>query len=389
MHASPDSPPIGIAARLGWVSFFNDCSNEVLGRILPLYLTLGLGVTPTFVGVMEGLAECAAIFLKGLSGWLSDRTTSRKGFVLGGYGLSIGARVLYLASLSPLILGFSRVLDRVGKGLRGAPRDAMVADAAKQGQAGRDFGITRFLDTLGAMAGIGLVLALGIGQGPMRESTFRACVYLAIPLGLLALALLLFWVPKVQRSVHVSKRLSLHIPTQIRRYLAIVFVFSLANSSDAFLVLQAQAAGFSFRQILMLFLAFNGLAALLAIPIGKYSDRVGRLKFLAMGWIVYALAYATIGLTRNPAVFATALLGYGAFYGLTEGVEKALLSDLLKPEERGSGFGAFQMITGLAALLASPLMGLMMTFWGAQVAFLASSGLALGAAVGLKWLRPS
>jgi MFS family permease len=362
------------------VAFLNDCSSEVLARILPLYLTAFLGQSPAFVGAIEGAAESAAILLKGISGWLSDRAKSRKGFVLSGYALSVAARAMYLFSFSAYLLGASRVLDRVGKGLRGAPRDAMVADAAKAGRAGRDYGITRFLDTLGAMAGLLIVLALGVGKGPIDERLFEICVMIAIPIGLSALGVLFFAIPKIPRESLASKRLSWHIPKEIRGFLAIVFLFALANSSDAFLVLKAREAGFSIREILGLFLVFNALAAALAIPAGRLSDKFGRLPFLITGWTVYAIAYAAMGLSGGKIIFSTSLLGYGAFYGLTEGVEKALLADLLRPENRGAGFGAFQTATGVAALLASPLMGVLMTHAGTEAAFITTACVALMAA---------
>lgn len=383
MRKPTPHPPVSLSTRLGWVAFLNDCSSEVLARVLPLYLTLVLGATPAFVGLVEGLAESASVFLKGFSGWLSDRLPSRKGFVVGGYGLSVVARTLFLLPLGPVLLGASRVLDRVGKGLRSAPRDAMVADAAAAGRWGRDFGITRFLDTLGAMAGLGLVLALGVGGGPMTAATFRVCVWIALPLGLMTLALLVFWVPRVPRATTSNKRLSWKVPKGIRGYLLIVFVFSLANSSDAFLVLRARSAGFSIREILGMFLVFNLLAALLALPAGHGSDRFGRVRFLAVGWGVYAVAYAAMGLSVTRGAFALALLAYGAFYGLTEGVEKALLADLLPPEERGTGFGALQTVLGLAALVASPLMGVLMTSLGTRTAFLAAGGTAAVAMLAL------
>jgi len=376
-----EKPAPSIALRLGWVAFLNDCSSEVLARVLPLFLTAFLGQSPAFVGVIEGAAESAAIFLKGISGWLSDRAKSRKWFVFFGYFLSVAGRALYLFSSFAYVLGASRVLDRVGKGLRGAPRDAMVADAAKAGHAGRDFGVTRFLDTLGAMAGIAIVLALGIGKGPMDLSAFRACVWIALPIGLAALALIVFGVPSVPKGAAVQKRLSWRVPKEIRGFLTIAFLFALANSSDAFLVLKAREAGFALREILALFLVFNALAAALAIPAGRLSDKFGRLPFLMAGWIVYAIAYAAMGLAQGKGMFSASLLGYGAFYGLTEGVEKALLADLLRPENRGTGYGAFQTATGVAALLASPIMGLLMTYAGTKAAFLITSGTAVLAAL--------
>ncbi|MDR1840672.1 MAG: MFS transporter [Holophagales bacterium] len=374
-------PTPSIALRLGWVSFLNDCSSEVLARVLPIYLTAFLGQSPAFVGVMEGAAESAAVLLKGVSGWLSDRAKCRKGFVIYGYALSVAARALYLFSLSAWMLGASRVLDRVGKGLRGAPRDAMIADAAMAGRAGRDYGITRFLDTLGAMAGLALVLALGVGKVSADiDAVFRICVWIALPIGISALVLLYFGIPKIPKETSASKRLSWRVPKEISGFLAIVFLFALANSSDAFLALKAREAGFSIREILGLFLVFNALAAVLAIPAGRLSDKFGRLPFLITGWIVYALAYAAMGIADGKAVFSASLLGYGAFYGLTEGVEKALLADLLRPERRGAGFGAFQTVTGIAALLASPMMGVLMTLAGTKAAFLTASCAALIAA---------
>jgi hypothetical protein len=180
-----------VAGRLGWVSFFNDASSEVLARALPLFLTGSLGASAAFVGWVEGLADCAAILLKGFSGWCSDRLPSRKPFVAFGYALSVAARACYLLALTPALLGLARVADRVGKGIRGAPRDAMVADAAALGRAGRDFGLTRFLDTLGAMAGILIVLLVADAGFRMDPASFRWLAWIALPLGLAALALLL------------------------------------------------------------------------------------------------------------------------------------------------------------------------------------------------------
>ena len=376
---SPGRGP-GLSTRLGWVSFFNDASGEALSRALPLVLTAGLGATPAFVGFIEGLAEAVSIGLKAVSGWISDRMTSRKPLVAGGYLLSFLAKVLYLALHLSGGLGLARVLDRVGKGLRSAPRDAMVADAAAAGTLGREFGLNRMLDTLGAVTGLLLVLLLGLGRGPLDTAAFRSLVLLALPAGLVAVLLVSLWLPRVPRTVP-AKPLAWTLPKEIRGYLALVLLFGLANSSDAFLVLRARELGFSFREILGLLLAFNLLAALLALPAGRWSDRAGRVRFLAAGWAVYGLAYGAMALAPGRLGFPIALLAYGAFYGLTEGVEKALLGDLLHPEHRGTGYGALQLSLGLAALAASLLMGVLMTAWGSRIAFLATGGIALAAAL--------
>ena len=372
-----------LATRLGWVSFLNDCSSEVLARALPLLLTTSLGLSPTFVGAIEGSAEAVSILLKGFSGWFSDRLSSRKSLVVFGYALSFLSKFSFLAIHVPVLFGAARIFDRSGKGLRSAPRDAMVADAAILGRTGRDFGITRFLDTLGAMTGILVVLLLGLGSGPMTSESFRSVVWIAIPFGLASVLLLMFWVPRVPRAAQAKKYFSLTIPREVRTYLAIVFIFALSNSSDAFLVLRARDLGYSFREILLCFLAFNGLAALLALPVGKLSDKFGRLKFLAAGWIVYGLCYAAFGASLGKSAFAAVLCLYGAFYGFTEGVEKALLADLLPAEKRGTGFGALQVVLGVAALPASVAMGFMLSHYGAQAAFLTTAAVAVFAALAL------
>jgi MFS family permease len=369
--------PLSLSTRLGWVSFFNDASGEAITRALPLLLTGGLGASPAFVGVVEGLAEAVAIALKAVAGWISDRLPSRKPLVAGGYTLSFAAKLLYLAGALPLLFGAARILDRVGKGLRGAPRDAMVADQAAAGKLGRDFGITRMLDTLGAVAGLVVALALGLGSGPMDLPAFRLIVLTALPAGLVSVLLVLFWIPRVPRVV-TTKPLGWSIPREIRGFLAVALLFGLASSSDAFLVLRARELGLSFRAILVLLVAFNLLGALIALPVGRLSDRFGRVPFLAAGWLVYALAYAAMGLAPDQVVFAAALLFYGAFYGLTEGVEKALLGDLLRPEHRGVGYGSLQFALGLAALAASLLMGAAMARWGSRAAFLATAAVAGG-----------
>lgn len=372
-----------IATRLGWVSFFNDCSSEVIARALPLLLTAGLGVSPTFVGAVEGAAEAVSIFLKGFSGWWSDLLPSRKPLVFFGYFLSLLSRVALLGVQLPWIFGLARIFDRTGKGLRSAPRDAMIADAAATGMTGAAFGVTRFLDTLGAITGIGVVLALGLGEGQVTAAMFRQLVWVAIPFGVVSLLVLAFAVPKLARMTKAKKSLAWHIPKEARGYLAAVAIFALGNSSDAFLVLRASQLGYSFRGILGLMLAFNVLSAGLALPIGSLTDRIGRKRVLALGWSVYAVAYALFGYVQSQVWFALALFLYGAFYGFTEGTEKALLADLLPPEKRGIGFGALQLVLGVVALPASLLTGWLMTNFGGEAAFRCASMLALLGLMGL------
>lgn len=374
-----------LATRLGWVSFFNDASGEAISRLLPLYLaTLG---GPGLVGLVEGLAEALALGLKAFSGWISDHLPSRKPLVSAGYLLSALAKGLMLLAGTPVLLGAARLLDRTGKGLRGAPRDAMVADAAELGRLGRDFGVTRLLDTLGAVAGLGLALLLGLGAATVDGPMFRKAVLWALPAAALSGALVIFWIPRIPRQGG-RRRLDFSLPREIRAYLALVLLFTLGASSDAFLLLRGRELGFTVRDLLILLIPFNLLAAVLAVPAGRLSDRLGRLPFLLLGWTVYGLCYGLMGWSASKAIFGGAFLAYGAFYGLTEGVEKALLGDLLRPEHRGAGYGAFQMAVGLGTLAASLLMGWMWVRWGSRMAFTVTAALALLAALLLAtWSR--
>jgi len=389
MKASPskEAEGLSLSRRLGWVAFFNDCSSEVIARALPLFLTTTLGVTPTFVGVVEGAAEAVSILLRGFSGWVSDRLPSRKPLVMLGYGLSALSRLALLKAQIPLCLGTARVFERSGKGMRAAPRDAMVADAAALGTAGHAFGITRLLDSLGAVTGIGLVLAFGLGRGAMTPHVFSSLIWISAPPALLSLLFLWKAVPAIPRQSKAKAYLAWKIPHEIRGYLIAVFLFSLGNSSDAFLVLKAREVGFSFRDTLALLAIFNLLVGFLSVPVGKLSDRYGRLRFLVLGWGVYAVAYAGIGSFSSPLIFATALCIYGAFYGFTESVERAMLADLLPAEKRGAGYGALQLILGLAALPASLITGVLMTHLGSKIAFNAAAGFAVSAIVALLFWR--
>jgi MFS family permease len=242
---------------------------------------------------------------------------------------------------------------------------------------GAAYGIARFLDALGAVTGILAALLFGVGQGAMTLAMFHRLVWLAIPFGLLSIALLVLWVPRVTRLTHAKATLAWTMPREIRGYLGAVGIFALGNSSDAFLVLKAHELGFSFSQILMVMLLFNALAAGLAVPVGKLTDKVGRSKILAAGWITYAATYAVFGLSNSPIAFVLALFIYGAFYGFTEGTEKALLADLLPAAKRGAGFGSLQLILGITALPASLLTGWLMTVYGSAVAFCTAAGFAI------------
>jgi MFS family permease len=385
MHTELNSKTApNVPARLGWVSFFNDCSSEVIGRTLPLLLTGALGATPALVGLMEGLAESASILIRGISGWASDRMSSRKPLVIAGYALSNLARLMMFVFPSAALIALVRIVDRAGKGIRSAPRDAMVADASALKTHGRAFGTLRFLDTLGAVGGICIVLLLGVGvEKDFGLDEFQKCVLVSLPFGLISLAMLIWGVPKLPRVAKSKSYLSFRFPKAARGYLIALFIFSLGNSSDAFIVLEAKELGFTFREILVIMAVFNLLAALMAMPVGWLSDKLGRMPILLTGWIAYVLAYLSFGALSTELEFIITILCYSTFYGFTEGTEKAMLADLLPASERGSGFGALQLVLGVAAVPASLLTGWLMTEYGSSVAF-NTSGILSG--LGTVWL---
>ena len=361
-----------LPVRLGVVSFLNDCSSEILSRALPLFLTGGLGLSPLILGVVEGVSETVNILVTALSGWLSDRMPSRKPLVLAGYSLSaLGRTLMFFTGLAPLIVA-SRILDRFGKGVRTAPRDALIADDAHSTQMGRAFAIARSLDTTGAVTGLTLAIFMGIGAREMTPELFRSMLAMSVPFAWAAALLLLIWVPRLPRHAHARVYLTWHIPREIRPILAAIAVFALGNSSDAFLVLRAREVGFDFGEILALFIVFNVLASVLGWLVGQWSDRYGRKKFLIVGWVVYCLCYLFMGISDSPLVFALTFAVYGAFYGLTDGVEKALLADLLSPRKRGLGYGAFQMTLAAVAIPANILTGYISTKVGLGSALLVS-----------------
>lgn len=370
---SPESSPKpSLPVRLGIVSFLNDCSGEILTRALPLYLTGGLGLSPTILGLVEGVAETTTIVMTAFSGWLSDRLPSRKPLVTIGYGISaLGRTLMFFTGVAPL-LAAARVFDRFGKGIRTAPRDALIADDSHRGNVGRAFGIARSLDTIGAVTGLALAIVMGIGASQMTTDLFQRMLLTSVPFAWLAVLVLHVWVPKLPRQTHAKTYLAWHIPKEIRPFLLAVAVFALGNSSDAFLVLRAREMGYNFGAILGLFIVYNILASVVGWLVGQWSDQYGRKRFLLIGWAFYVICYFLMALEGSMLLFAVVFSAYGAFYGLTDGVEKALLADLLPARKRGLGYGAFQMTLAVVAIPSNLMTGYVATEYGLSKALLLS-----------------
>lgn len=372
---------------LGLVSFFTDVSSEMIYPLLPLFLTGVLGAGPAFLGMIEGVAESTASLLKLFSGVLSDRMPTRKGMVLFGYSLSALMRPLIGSATSPLMVLLIRTGDRVGKGVRTSPRDALIADSVDPAIRGKAYGFHRSMDNAGAL--LGPLIATGLLA--YLVSDVRQVFWLAALPGLAAVLLIVWKLREVERKGEPAKplRLSLLPPGPLRRYLLILFLFTLGNSSDAFLLLKAGALGVPAFRIPLLWAFFNLVKMLSTMPFGSLSDRVGRRGVIVAGWCVYSLSYLGYAFAANETQIWLLFAFYGLFYGLTEGVEKAFLADMADPALRGAAFGWFNFAIGSGALPASLLFGLIWERAGGVAPFVCGAALSGLAALLLLLLVPA
>jgi len=366
---------------LGVVSLLTDASSEMIYPLLPLFLATTLGTGAAFIGLIEGVAESTASLLKLFSGWWSDRLGRRKAIVVGGYTLSACARPLVaLAGTGWHVLAV-RFTDRVGKGLRTAPRDALIAAAALPESWGKAFGFHRAMDHAGAV--IGPLIAFTLLSTVVHD--LRTVFALAAIPGLLAVAVLIARVadaPPAPREATGPPRLSLApFPPRFRAVLAVIALFTLGNSSDAFLLLKAHAVGIGAASIPLLWIVLHLSKALSSTPAGALSDRIGRPRLIIAGWLVYAGVYGGFAVADHAWQIWALFVAYGLFFGLTEGVEKAYIADLAPPDLRGTAYGLYHAAVGLTALPASLLMGLVWEHVSPAAAFTVGAALALASAV--------
>ncbi|MBI4927188.1 MAG: MFS transporter [Anaerolineae bacterium] len=374
-------------------SFFMDVSSEMVINILPLFLSNVLGVKTNLIGLIEGIAEATASLLKVFSGWLSDKLRGRKWIAVAGYGLSTLTKPFFIWADTWGAIAGVRWADRVGKGIRTAPRDALVADSVKPEIRGLAFGFQRAADTAGAM--LGLLIALGVvwyaqqNQVELGASTFRTVAMISIIpaiLAVLALALGTKDVPvEGQREIPKFAFRSLGKPFML--FMIIVGIFDLGNSSDAFLTLRAQERGMSVIGILAMLAVYNLVYAVLSTPAGSLSDKIGRRKMIIGGWVVYALIYLGFGLAQTAWHVVVLYILYGAYYALAYSTTKAMVADLVPANLRGTAFGTYNAVLGILDFPASLIAGLLWQGAGAwagfgpSAPFLFGSGMALLAAV--------
>ena len=403
MPNSPAASPLQIShdqtpplPRNIWIlavaSFLTDVSTDMVVHMIPLFLANALGVRTLAVGLIEGVAETTSSLLKIVSGRWSDRLGERKWLTVAGYGLSTAAKpFLALANTWQAVLGV-RFAERAGKGIRTAPRDALIADSVSAQQRGYAFGLHRAADTAGAalglLAALLLVWLLQGGQLSLAATTFRTLVWVSVIPAAIAVALLAAGIrePRAPTPGQSPSLAWQNLPSAFRRFLPVIVLFTLGNSSDAFLVLRAQAAGLNVVSVLGVLILFNIIYAAISTPAGRLSDRIGRRRFLLAGWLLYALVYIGFAFSVTAWQIASLFAVYGVYMGMTEGVAKAFVADLVPQEQRGTAYGWFNGAVGLAALPASLLAGLLwqgVGGWeglGMRAPFLFGALLALAAA---------
>ncbi len=386
----PSAPaPSRNVVALGFTSLLTDLSSDMIVPVLPAFVTGTLRASVASLGVIEGVAECAAAALRIASGWLSDRIGRRKPFMVLGYGLSTVAKGgLGLAASWPAVLGL-RFSDRIGKGLRNPPRDALIADSVVPARLGSAFGLHRAMDTLGAVLGpLAAFAFLTAFPGELRRLFLAAVVPAA--LSLLVLALFVRAPLRSARRTPRTLRADLGgLGGPVYRFLAVATVFSLAASSMAFVLLRAGQVGFTVAQVPLVYMVYNLVYASLSWPLGQLSDRIGRRPLLFAAYLSFAACYALLAWQATAVAVVTAFVGLGVHSALLEGSQRSMLADLVIEERRGTAYGLYYAAVGAALLPASVIGGLLWDRWGPSATFAVSAALALFAALLFALMLPA
>ncbi|MGQ9709031.1 MAG: MFS transporter [Anaerolineae bacterium] len=367
-------------------SFFTDISSEMILNILPLFMANVLGVRTSVIGLIEGIAEATSSLLKVFSGWFSDRLRARKGLAVAGYALSAFSKPFFYFANSWGLVAAIRWADRVGKGIRTAPRDALVADSVREEDRGLAFGFHRAADTAGALVGI-LIALLVVwlaqhGAAQLSRSTFQTVVLISIipgVLGVLTLALGAQDVP-VKGGAERPRITFRGLGRRFALFLLIVGLFDLGNSSDAFLILRAQERGLNVVGVLGMLATFNLVYTLVSTPAGSLSDRVGRRRILIGGWLVYGVIYLGVALARAGWQVWLLYTLYGVYYGMAYGTAKAMVADIVPQNLRGTAYGTYNAVLGILDFPASFIAGILWQGVGSWQGFGPSAPFLFGAA---------
>ena len=353
----------------GLVSLFMDISSEMIYPILPIFLTTVLGASKATVGIIEGIAESTASVLKVFSGWLSDKMGKRK-FLMGiGYGVSVLSRPIMATSASWGEVLTARFVDRFGKGVRAAPRDAIIADSVENNNLGKAFGFHRSMDTIGAVIGPAiafLVLALYLNN-------FRLVFWLSVIPGIISVLLIIFFITEKahkREATAIPKLTIKDFNGNFRFYILVIFIFSIGNSSDAFLILRAENVGMPKEFIPIIYLIFNLVYSLSSTPLGMLADKLGMKRMILFSFLFYAGIYAGLAFVANQYQILGLFILYGLFKGMSEGTQRAYLASLAPPERKATAFGIYHMAVGFALLPASIIAGALWDKVGPEATFL-------------------
>ena len=381
---------------LGIVSLLTDVSSEMIFTLVPLFLFNVLRIGTPVIGLIGGLSESADAIFRIFSGWLSDKMGRRKPLAVLGYSISTIAKpFMYLASSwgGVLVVRFG---DRVGKGIRTSPRDALVADSVSAGERGKGFGLHRAMDTFGAVLGLAiaaLIIYLAQGGGfELNLKTYQWLVLVGVVPAVLAVVVLLLFVREKKKSASSGTgslagfRKIGSFDTRFKLFLVVMAVFTLGNSSDFFVILRAQDLGSSVIYVVLMLVVFNIAYAVTALPAGVLSDRLGRRRVIILGWFIYALVYVGFALASELWQVWLLFAGYGLYYGVVEGVARAFVADLVPEEKRGTAYGLYHGVVGLTLLPASLIAGWLWQAYSPAAPFYFGAGLAFIAMLGIMGL---
>ncbi|MEG2959261.1 MAG: MFS transporter [Oscillospiraceae bacterium] len=366
---------------LGLVSFFSDFSSEMVYPMIPLYLTAAFGATPALIGIIEGIAESVASLLKVFSGYITDKYRKKKPIAFFGYATGLLYKIALLVAGSWGGILAARVIDRMGKGVRTAPRDVLVSESADGDKMGKAFGIHKALDMAGSAAGILVAYLLMTGGVQDYKKLFLFSMIPAV-FGLVAL---LFVKEKKQERLDICRepfwKNRKQLDGNLKLYLCVTAIFTLGNSSNAFLLLRAKDVGFTDTSVVLLYLAYNLTAAVLSIPFGRLSDKIGRKKVLVGGYLAFSLVYFGFAYAKNAGMMVGVFILYGFYTAMVAGAERALITEIAPPDLRGTMLGLQATVAGIALLPASVIAGFLWDNLGPRAPFLFGAALSAVAAV--------